>query len=64
MTRHRTMTGNTTTDDRYPTTGPDEGRYDSYRYTTTGDGAALVYHVDNEDEWVQADEARALADWR
>ena len=58
------MTRNTTADDRYPTTGPDEGRYDSYRYTTTSDGAALVYHVDNDDEWVQAAEACSLDAWR
>lgn len=58
------MTADTTADDRYPTTGPDEQRYDSYRCTQTDDGAVLLFHADNDAEWIRAAESCSLKGWR
>ncbi|WP_254271566.1 DUF7331 family protein [Haloarcula marina] len=49
-------------DDRLPTTGPDSGRFDSYRSVTTGD-SAIIYDTERDDAWIQATHTVSLADW-
>ena len=52
------------TNDRFPTTGPDEQTYDRYRFDTTADGEALIYDKTTAEAWIQATWCVSLDEWR
>lgn len=51
-------------DSRFPTTGPDSGSYDRYRFETTDDGGVCIRDTVVEGAWIRAAEALALEDCR
>jgi hypothetical protein len=50
--------------DRLPTTGPAQLPYEQYRFTITTDGNGLVYHADDDEQWIESETVLTLDDWR